>query len=230
MPAPLFLCAHWCCFCSVFLFPVPCCGTCAHAVTEQHPGAQRAGKAFPVHTLGARCPSNVPAKPQERLGNISRILGMFGAHLVSAFISKKCEGLFAWKHFFETASLNRDTYPQPCFLHQFKQSASLCRWTPKGQPACCSQSSWACANGVWLLHPNELLLMYRISLERALAMCRLLQAGHLHPCELRLVWCKQFTFQKQRALFMTRKAALALPCQECWKQFRNELCLLACFC
>lgn len=191
------------------------------------PGIQRAVEAFPMHTLGARCPSNVPAEPQERLGNISCILGMFGAHLVSAFVSKKCEGLFAWKHFLETLKegcVSPAVFPSPV------QSASLCRWSPKGQPACCSQSSWVCASGVWLLHPNEALPMYKMSLERALAKCRLLQAGHLHPCELRLVWCKQFTFQKQRALFMTRKAALALPCQECWKQFRNELCLLASVC
>lgn len=144
----------------LFLFPVPCCGTCAFhrrrlpPCPRSDPGAQQAGEAFPIHTLGARCPSNAPAEPQERLGNISCILGMFGAHLVSAFVSKKCEGLFAWKHFFGSASLKEGhispaSFPSPvqaicipvqvspqraaCLL--FTKFMSMCQWclTPAPQ-------------------------------------------------------------------------------------------------
>lgn len=57
--------------------------------------------------------------------------------------------------------------------------------------------------------------MHKMSLERAQDVCRLLKARDLHPYEVRLVGSKQFTFLKERALFTTRKAALALLCKEC---------------
>lgn len=103
-----------------------------------------------AHTLGARCPSNVPAKPQERLGNISRILGMFGARLVSAFVSKKCEGLFAWKHFFGTASLTGTRIPS---LVSFISSSNLHPSAGEPQRAACLLFTKLTSMCKWCLTP-----------------------------------------------------------------------------
>lgn len=98
-----------------------CCR--AHALSEQHPRCSAGWERCSMHI--SRCPSNVPAEPQERL--VSCILGMFRAHLVSAFVSKKCEGLFAWKRFLGTASLKEGHVSPALFPSPVQQSASLCR-------------------------------------------------------------------------------------------------------
>lgn len=111
------------------------------------PALSGLGRLFPCTCWGPDAPAMFLLSHRKDFVTSPAFLGMFGAHLVSAFVSEKCEGLFAWKHSFETASLREGhvspaVFPSPvqaiCIPLQvnpqraacplFTKLMSMCKW------------------------------------------------------------------------------------------------------